>query len=154
MADGEILIIQYVLKLHLWLAKWRRTLWLNTSLNLNRRTCLLKWAGVLRSARFSHDRCNVINTPGSHNNLLARLNEIRRQGFQQPDKCIIQLRWRSYIIYEKKWAVGVVGGHSNISFNLQSFRSSNEEKPGVMISPGHLLFVSDLFRFVSPAFHA
>lgn len=109
-ADGEILIIQYVLKPHVRPAKWGRTLWLNTSLNLNQRMCLLKRAGVLRSARFTSGRCNTINTPGSHNNLLARLNEIRRRGFQlcgrQPDKCIIQrLRLRSYIIYEKKGGV-------------------------------------------------
>lgn len=46
------------------------------------------------------------------------------------------------------------GGNSNISFNLQSYRSRKVEKPGVMISPGRLLFVYDLFKFVSPAPHA
>lgn len=77
MADGEILIIQYVLKWHLRLANSRRTLWLNTSLNLNQRMCLLKWADVVRSARFIGGRRDIINTPGSHNNLLARLNEMK-----------------------------------------------------------------------------
>lgn len=155
MADGEILIIQYVLKPHLRPAKWRRTLWLNMSLNLNRRMCLLKWAGVLCSARCSSGRRNIINTPGSHNNLLARLNEIRQRGFQlcgrQPDKCMIQkLRLR---ISSHLWEGRGMEGNSNISFNLRSYRSSNEEEPGVMISPGRLLFVYDLFEFVSPAPH-